>query len=104
MDQSLKNTPSAWVRLDKNAKAPISREKPTIEINNRNDDKASPPLARPLYVPAPVAPVATPDSDFADLPGEEIQVPPSNTAPSTPKKNDAPKRGDALEGLINQVT
>lgn len=104
MDQSLKNTPSAWVRLDKNAKAPISREKPTIEINNRNDDKASPPLARPLYVPAPVAPVATPDSDFADLPGEEIQVPPSNTAPSTPKKSDAPKRGDALEGLINQVT
>ncbi len=60
--------------------------------------------ARPLYVPAPVAPVATPDSDFADLPGEEIQVPPSNTAPSTPKKSDAPKRGDALEGLINQVT
>lgn len=110
MDQSLKGTPSTWVRFDKNAKAPLSREKPTIEIQNREDDQASPPLARPLYVPAPVAPTRTPDSDFADLPGEEILVPsqgqPPNMQqqPSSPKKSDTPKRGDALEGLINQVT
>ncbi|WP_343682019.1 penicillin-binding protein PBP1a [Acinetobacter baylyi] len=110
MDQSLKGTPSAWVRFDKNAKAPLSREKPTIEIQNREDDQASPPLARPLYVPAPVTPARTPDSDFADLPGEEILVPsqgqpPSmQQQPSSPKKNETPKRGDALEGLINQVT
>ena len=70
MDQALKGTPSAWVRLDVNAKAPLSREErgqPQIE-SQKDEYRTSPPLARPLYRPAPVTAPRNPSNDFADLP------------------------------------
>ncbi|MFW1665265.1 penicillin-binding protein PBP1a [Acinetobacter ursingii] len=111
MDKSLQGTTSSWVQLDKNAKAPISREQPSLQENSSKSrtDRTSPPLARPLYVPAPAAPARTSDNDFADLPGEEILIPSEQTPPSLnqnqpnqPKRAEPAKR-DALEGLINQV-
>lgn len=76
MGNALKGTPASWVQLDKNAKAPRLQE--TAGQVEPKVDRASPPLARPLYRPAP--PPAAVTNDFADLPGEEILIP-SRSAP-----------------------
>ncbi|TCM69118.1 penicillin-binding protein 1A [Acinetobacter calcoaceticus] len=113
MDKSLQGTPSAWVQLDKDAKAPLTREErgqthlvvqdTTIQ---KDEYRTSPPMARPIYRPAPVVPARNPSSDFDDLPGDESNKPITAPAPSTPpattpKREAAPR--DSMENLINQV-
>lgn len=98
MGNALKGTPAAWVHFDKNAKAPANRNQ-TITIGEPvQTDRSSPPLARPLYRPAPAAPVRAPESDFDDLPGEEILVPDNANPPDMQKQNSKP---DALDNLID---
>lgn len=100
MGQALKGTPAAWVHFDKNAKAPTNRRTETTD-QYVAEDRSSPPLARPLYRPAPVAPTRAPERDFDDLPGEEILLP-NDAAPPTMQK--APtNKPDALQNLIDQV-
>ena len=100
MGQALKGTPAAWVHFDKNAKAPTNRQTETTG-EYVAEDRSSPPLARPLYRPAPVAPTRAPERDFDDLPGEEILLP-NDAAPPTMQK--APtNKPDALQNLIDQV-
>ena len=55
---------SAWVRLDKDAKDPISFDKPAIEQKRAKEYRASPPLARPFYRPAPTTPTRSIQTDF----------------------------------------
>ncbi len=108
MGNALKGTPASWVQLDKNAKAPRLQE--TAGQAEPKVDRASPPLARPLYRPAP--PPAAVTNDFADLPGEEILIP-SRSAPPQVNTLDQPARPqqprtepqqrDALENLIQEV-
>ena len=98
MGNALKGTPAAWVHFDKNAKAPANRNQ-TITIGEPvQTDRSSPPLARQLYRPAPAAPVRAPESDFDDLPGEEILVPNNANPPDMQKQNSEP---DALDNLID---
>ena len=100
MGQALKGTPAAWVHFDRNAKAPTNRRTETSG-EYVAEDRSSPPLARPLYRPAPVAPTRAPERDFDDLPGEEILLP-NDAAPPTMQK--APtNKPDALQNLIDQV-
>lgn len=87
MGNALKGTPASWVQLDKNAKAPRLQE--TAGQVEPKVDRASPPLARPLYRPAP--PPAAVTNDFADLPGEEILIP-SRSAPPQVNTPDQPAR------------
>ncbi len=107
MDQSLKGTPASWVRLEKDAQAPISRDKQAVatEIGDKKTYRAAPPLARPLYRPAPPQPKANTNNDFDDLPGEEIVIPSKAAPPAMkPSQGTAPKRDkDELENLINQI-
>lgn len=100
MGQALKGTPAAWVHFDKNAKAPTNRRTETSG-EYVAEDRSSPPLARPLYRPAPVAPTRAPERDFDDLPGEEILLP-NDAAPPTMQKTPTNKP-DALQNLIDQV-
>ncbi|MFP6842456.1 MAG: penicillin-binding protein PBP1a [Acinetobacter sp.] len=100
MGQALKGTPAAWVHFDKNAKAPTNRRTETTD-EYVAEDRSSPPLARPLYRPAPVAPTRAPERDFDDLPGEEILLP-NDAAPPTMQKTPTNKP-DALQNLIDQV-
>lgn len=100
MGQALKGTPAAWVHFDKNAKAPTNRRTETSG-EYVAEDRSSPPLARPLYRPAPVAPTRPPERDFDDLPGEEILLP-NDAAPPTMQKTPTNKP-DALQNLIDQV-
>ena len=109
MSKALAGTPHAWVALDKNAKAPLTRDQrhsstDTLAVTESSTD-ASPPLARPIYRPTPVTAASIETRDFDDLPGEEQDLEPVKTAPpalnSTPKK-EAPKQ-DSLENLINEV-
>ncbi|MEX7475251.1 penicillin-binding protein PBP1a, partial [Acinetobacter baumannii] len=106
MGQALQGTPAAWVRLEKDAQAPISRDKQevTAEVGDKKTYRAAPPLARPLYRPAPPQPKTT-NNDFDDLPGEEIVIPSKTTPPAMkPSQGAAPKREkDELENLINQI-
>ena len=108
MQKSLEGTEPAWVSLDKNAKAPLTRDqrtKTTIEASASGSSGDAPPLARPIYRPAPATPKSNPSNDFDDLPneGEEQTLTPSNNAPPklTPKKET--KAQDSLEDLINKV-
>ena len=90
MASALKDTPESWVRLEQNAKAPLSRNsdgKATVTESN------APPLARPAYRPAPPPKTPTIDRDFEDLPDENVTTPPAPTNPAV----------DALEHLIQQV-
>ncbi|AYA03025.1 PBP1A family penicillin-binding protein [Acinetobacter sp. WCHAc010034] len=109
MANALKGTPEAWVRLDKNAKAPLNRNQVTIKVlpGAEVQDRASPPLAQPLYRPAPVPAVRPAQNDFEDLPGEEEALAPKNSAPPALQNHPAPAgakpRSDALENLIEQV-
>ena len=108
MGNALKGTPASWVQLDKNAKAPRLQE--TAGQVEPKVDRASPPLARPLYRPAP--PPAAVTNDFADLPGEEILIPsrsapPQGNTPDQPARTQQPRtepqQRDALENLIQEV-
>ena len=107
MGQALQGTPSAWVRLDKDAQAPIARDKnqAVVEVSDKKTYRAAPPLARPLYRPAPPQPKLNNNNDFADLPGEEIVIPSKAAPPAMkPSQGAAPKREkDELENLINQI-
>ena len=95
MGNALQGTPAAWVHFDKNAKAPTNRTQ-TVTIGEPvREDRSSPPLARPLYRPAPIVPTIAPERDFDDLPGEEIQAP-ENT-PQKPASN----RPDAIQQLLD---
>lgn len=107
MGQALQGTPAAWVRLDKDAKGPISRDQQetVTEVADKKTYRAAPPLARPLYRPAPPQPKLSNDNDFSDLPGEEIVIPSKAAPPAMrPSQESAPKREkDELENLINQI-
>ncbi len=74
--------------------------------------RASPPLARPLYRPAPVVPTRSIDNDFSDLPGtapsadEQIIVPSKKQPPALGTETQSPtpkKKRDNIENLINQI-
>ncbi|WP_296276924.1 penicillin-binding protein PBP1a [uncultured Acinetobacter sp.] len=106
MGKALEGTPSAWVHFDKNAKAPISREQRGLAASEQSTEeyRTSPPLARPLYRPTPVAPTRNPSSDFDDLPDDTEQpLKPSNTAPPAMDQKPPKRESDALENLINEV-
>lgn len=103
MENALKGTPEAWVRLDKNAKLPVQRGQANPNKEANKQDRAAPALAQPLYRPAPVAPRPTVQNDFEDLPGDQPLVP-NQTKPPALNNNPPPKQGgDALDHLIQQV-
>lgn len=93
MKNALAGTPYAWVNFDKNASEPSLHN--STGTANRRDNGNTPPLARPIYKPAPI--VQPPKDDFADL---NIENEPANTPPPSNKKS---QPRDDLEDLINQV-
>jgi penicillin-binding protein 1A len=109
MGKALKDTPSAWVHFDKNAKAPISREERNqtqVEGATQNEGNgSSPPLARPIFKPAPVTPSRNPSNDFEDLPDEGSDQPlkPNKVTPPAMNQGSAKRESDSLENLINEV-
>ena len=127
MAKSLEGTPSAWVSLDTDAKAPEKRGQVKVQNNAVDDEKkehrAAPPLARPIYRPAPVVPRRSVERDFADLPDTTPKAAPSRPAAQprpaprprneeenlTPTKRTPPPMqepaapADDLEHLINQI-
>jgi Membrane carboxypeptidase/penicillin-binding protein len=108
MAKSLKGTPEAWVRLDTHAKNPINRNSAKATQGQPEQDRAAtPPMAQPLYRPAPVAPKPqASQNDFDDLPGStETNLAPTRTAPPPmqPKPQGAEHKTDALDHLIDQV-
>lgn len=102
MAKALQGTPESWVRLDnKNASTVSDKlEKPVKPI-----DRSTPPLARAISQPKPVAPASTPDRDFSDLP--DTVLTPSQKAPpamqNKPETKPSNQKKDALENLIDQV-
>ena len=99
MANALKDTPESWVKLDHKAKAPIDRSKQTKQQTVKPEAASeTPPVAAPIYRPAPVKPVRVPERDFDDLPGTEIKLPGDTPPPAPPK----PKQ-DSLESLIHDV-
>ena len=107
MANSLKDTPSAWVRLDKEAKEPISRDK-LQQGDDKKEYRASPPLARPLYRPAPPVPDRSAQNDFSDLPDsttgeEQIMVPTQKQPPAMGSSQQNPPQRDQIENLINEI-
>lgn len=103
MRRSLEGKPEAWVQLDKKATDPIPREGEKKIIVDKKTYRASPPLARPLYRPAPPVAANNVDNDFQDLPGEEIMVPAKIQPPPMNPKPQEPARTDNIEKLINQM-
>lgn len=109
MGKALKDTPSAWVHFDKNAKAPISREERNqtqVEGVTQNEGYgSSPPLARPIFKPAPVTPSRNSSNDFEDLPDEGTDQPlkPNKVTPPAMNQGNAKRESDSLENLINEV-
>jgi len=109
MGKALKDTPSAWVHFDKNAKAPISREERNqtqVEGATQNEGNgSSPPLARPIFKPAPVTPSRNSSNDFEDLPDEGSDQPlkPNKVTPPAMNQGSAKRESDSLENLINEV-
>ncbi|AXQ23712.1 PBP1A family penicillin-binding protein [Acinetobacter wuhouensis] len=112
MGKALKGTPSAWVHFDKDAKAPLSREQrgqqTQVEGQSNEASKESgstPPLARPIYKPAPVTPSRNASNDFDDLPDEngEQKLKPTTSTPPTMNQDHAKRENDSLENLINEV-
>ncbi len=109
MGKALKDTPSAWVHFDKNAKAPISREERNqtqVEGVTQNEGYgSSPPLARPIFKPAPVTPSRNSSNDFEDLPDEGTDQPlkPNKVTPPAMNQGGAKRESDSLENLINEV-
>ena len=109
MANSLKDTPSAWVRLDREAKEPISRDKLQLQQgDDKKEYRASPPLARPLYRPAPPVPDRSAQNDFSDLPDsssgeEQIMVPTRKQPPAMGSSQQNPPQRDQIENLINEI-
>ena len=109
MANSLKDTPSAWVRLDREAKEPISRDKLQLQQgDDKKEYRASPPLARPLYRPAPPVPDRSAQNDFSDLPDsttgeEQIMVPTQKQPPAMGSSQQNPPQRDQIENLINEI-
>ncbi|WP_434278741.1 penicillin-binding protein PBP1a [Acinetobacter sp. CE-15] len=109
MGKALKDTPSAWVHFDKNAKAPISREERNqtqVEGATQNEGYgSSPPLARPIFKPAPVTPSRNSSNDFEDLPDDGTDQPlkPNKVTPPAMNQGGAKRESDSLENLINEV-
>ena len=109
MGKALKDTPSAWVHFDKNAKAPISREERNqtqVEGATQNEGYgSSPPLARPIFKPAPVTPSRNSSNDFEDLRDEGTDQPlkPNKATPPAMNQGSAKRESDSLENLINEV-
>ncbi|MFO1411881.1 MAG: penicillin-binding protein PBP1a [Acinetobacter parvus] len=109
MANSLKDTPSAWVRLDREAKEPISRDKLQLQQgDDKKEYRASPPLARPLYRPAPPTPDRSAQNDFSDLPDsttgeEQIMLPTRKQPPAMGSSQQNPPQRDQIENLINEI-
>ncbi|MGN7835179.1 penicillin-binding protein PBP1a [Acinetobacter sp. 22323] len=102
MANALKGTPESWVRLDRKAKAPVNRTKViNQDLEEVQEDRSSPPMATPLYRPAPVVIPRREQNDFEDLPGEELTVP--GETPATQEQPLQPKKTDSLDTLIEQV-
>ena len=102
MANALKGTPESWVRLDRKAKAPVNRTKViNQDLEEVQEDHSSPPMATPLYRPAPVVIPRREQNDFEDLPGEELTVP--SETPATQEQPLQPKKTDSLDSLIEQV-
>ena len=103
MAKALQGTPEAWVTLDHKAKDP-TRPSTTQEIDvPLTIDRSSPPLARPLYRPAPV--VKPPSiNDFDDLPEDNL-APAAPKSPTTQNSNTGTSHrpNDSLEDLIQQI-
>ena len=102
MQKSLENTPYAWVSFDKNAKDPLTREQRSrTSIVPQQAQQRTPPLARPIYRPAPVVPAPSAERDFDDLPDGDQPLRPAQTPP--PPMNPAPPKRDSIENLINDI-
>ena len=102
MGNALKGQPEAWVRLDRNAKAPVNRSK-VVQGDEAQNDPSSPPMATTLYRPAPVVVPKRTETDFEDLPGQEIAVPDTAETTAPPEQPLQPSKVDALENLIQEV-
>ncbi|WP_343597029.1 penicillin-binding protein PBP1a [Acinetobacter sp.] len=102
MSKALAGTPSAWVSFDKDAKAPTLHNQNATQVGLQ-ENRVTPPLARPAYHPAPVVPVRKHEQDFEDLPGEEILLPSNQTPPKMGNPTAPSRKADAIEQLINQV-
>lgn len=101
MGKALKGQPEAWVRLDRNAKAPVNRNK-GVQADEQQNDPSSPPLATALYRPAPVVVPKRTETDFEDLPDQPIRLP--DDEGSAPQEQPLqPNRVDSLENLIEEV-
>ena len=101
MGKALKGQPEAWVRLDRNAKAPVNRNK-AVQADEQQNDPSSPPLATALYRPAPVVVPKRTETDFEDLPDQPIRLP--DDEGSAPQEQPLqPNRVDSLENLIEEV-
>ena len=101
MGKALKGQPEAWVRLDRNAKAPVNRNK-AVQADEQQNDPSSPPLATALYRPAPVVVPKRTETDFEDLPDQPIRLP--DDEGSAPQEQSLqPNRVDSLENLIEEV-
>lgn len=101
MGKALKGQPEAWVRLDRNAKAPVNRNK-AVQADEQQNDPSSPPLATALYRPAPVVVPKRTETDFEDLPDQPIRLPDDES--SAPQEQPLqPNRVDSLENLIEEV-
>ncbi|HJE54259.1 MAG TPA: penicillin-binding protein PBP1a [Acinetobacter pseudolwoffii] len=102
MGNALKGQPEAWVRLDRNAKAPVNRSK-VVQGDEAQNDPSSPPMATALYRPAPVVVPKRTETDFEDLPGQEITAPDAAETTAPPEQPLQPSKVDALENLIQEV-
>lgn len=93
MAKALKDKPEAWVHLDTKAKDPKrNSDNESVAVINR----ASPPLARPIYRPAPVVVPVANNRDFDDLPEPA-------TKPAASSNTKTSNHSDALENLIQQI-
>lgn len=102
MGNALKGTPEAWVRLDRNAKAPINRNK-VVQGEQEQYDPSSPPLATPLYRPAPVVAPKRQSNDFEDLPDQEIRIPDDERVAPRDQPLQPNRVVDPLQNLIEEL-
>lgn len=109
MAKSLRGTPESWIELDTKGNNTIKREEEitinaTKEKKNTSNDKSAPPMAVPIYiarspeVTVPKREIARDDTDFTDLPGEEIPedvIQPKREKRNTSKtETETPKRSE----------